>query len=245
MFPTAAWPAQTAKLRLAFEPNRLGAKTTVVFGFSIAGNGTTGSSPLTSVRLSLPPTVGFFSSTLGEAICQPASLIERGLSGCSPNSRIGFGAARVRVPFGSSGLDETVHITAFAGNSGNGHVELLYYATGETPVIAHLLFQGEIGSSPLGEYMSTSIPPTPTLPGVTDASVISFYTTIGPSHLYYYGTSHGKRVRYHPRGIGLPDSCPRGGYPFSATFTFQDGSGASATDNVPCPTKTVHRAHHG
>jgi len=70
---------------------------------------------------------------------------------------------------------------------------------------------------------------------VPDASVVHFQSTIGPRHLYYYSESHGRRIRYHPRGIVLPTTCPPGGFPFSAVFSFQDGSTVAAHDTVDCP----------
>jgi hypothetical protein len=241
VFPPLAPAAQIAKLHVAFAPNRLNADTTVVFGFTVAAKGATLPSPVTEATLRLPSTVGFFTSTLGEATCQRSVLSRMGVAGCPPNSRIGFGTALVKVPFGTQFLTETVHTTALAGSTKNEHLEILYYATGDTPVIARLIFQGELGIDALGEYLSTSIPSTPTLPGTTNAAVIRFRTTIGPSHLYYYEYVRGRRVRYRPRGVVLPSRCPRGGFNFSATFDFEDGSTAGATDRVSCPPHQASR----
>jgi hypothetical protein len=39
-----------------------------------------------------------------------------------------------------------------------------------------------------------------------------------------------------PFGVpATPSSCPRGGFPFVADFTFMDGTTATAKSNVPCP----------
>jgi hypothetical protein len=60
------------------------------------------------------------------------------------------------------------------------------------------------------------------------------HLTLG-GHLTYYERVHGRTIAYHPAGIGLPRSCPRGGFPFGATFSFLDGQHASARTKVACP----------
>jgi hypothetical protein len=71
--------------------------------------------------------------------------------------------------------------------------------------------------------------------GGPDVSIVSVQATIGPSHLTYYKHVHGRLVPFSPRGVSVPERCPRGGFPFAAEFTFQDGSSASAQTTVPCP----------
>ncbi len=203
--------------------------------FTIAEADTIAASPIADVTVRMPSSVRFYTSTLGEAICLSSDLLREGLSGCSPNARIGVGTARVAVPVGSRTLTETVAITTLTGGTVDGHVEILYYATGDTPVIAKLLFRGGLGTSEFGEYFSTSVPATPILPGGPNATLLSFHTSIGPRGLYYYEYFHGRHVRFRPRGIVLPPSCPRTGFPFSATFSFQDGSTVTAKHTVPCP----------
>jgi hypothetical protein len=240
--PTMASAARSAKLNMSFTPYRLGASTTIVFGFDIPDAGDSTSSPITRVDLEMPATIAYNTSTLGLARCFPERLSQQGLVGCPQNARIGLGTARVAVPLGSQTLTETVAVTTLVGNSENGHIEVLYYATGDTPVIAQFILPGELLSSATGEHMTTSIPLIPTLPGAPNVALIYFRATIGPSHLYYYAHDHGRQVRYRPRGISLPTSCPRRGFPFSATFSFQDGSSATAKDTVKCPRRTTGTA---
>jgi hypothetical protein len=245
--PAVSAASDPVKLDMQFTPYRLGSATTIVFGFNIGDAPGTQSSPVTKVDLSLPSTIAYDTSTLGLASCLPERLSQKGLAGCSPNSRIGLGTGLVAVPFGTGTLTESVHITTLVGNSENGHIEVIYYATGNTPVISELIMPGEIVSNPSGEHIVTSVPLVPTLPGAPDAAVIKFRATIGPSHLYYYERVHGKRVRYQPRGIALPASCPPEGFPFSARFGFQDGSEVTARDTVRCPNedrRTGDRARH-
>ena len=51
----------------------------------------------------------------------------------------------------------------------------------------------------------------------------------------YYTHAHGTTVAFHPQGVSVPLRCPRGGFPFSASFTFLDGTSAEAKSTVPCP----------
>ena len=73
------------------------------------------------------------------------------------------------------------------------------------------------------------------VPGGPPVSIVSVQATIGPSGLVYTERVHGRTVSFHPRGVQVPTSCPRGGFPFTGTFTFVDGSSATAQSTVPCP----------
>jgi hypothetical protein len=46
--------------------------------------------------------------------------------------------------------------------------------------------------------------------------------------------SHFLCVPNYPKGATLPARCPAGGFPFSATFGFNDGSTAGAANTVAC-----------
>jgi hypothetical protein len=239
---STAFGSQTATLSVGLEPNQPGASTTLTFDFAIAPSASFTPSPLVSVDLHLPSDIAYDTSSLGLASCDSQTLAQRGVSGCPADSRIGFGSATVVVPLGPTLLTEKVGITTLVGRSENGHIEVLYYATGQKPVIAQFMFSGELASERSGERMDTTIPLITTLPEASNAAVIMLQSTLGPKHLYYYAGTRGKRVRYHPRGIVLPAACPDGGFPFSASFGFEDGSTASASSTVPCPLRTsAHR----
>jgi hypothetical protein len=235
--PTAAQASQTVALHTSFSPNRLGASTTIGFGFTIAS--TTGGlpSPLIHVNLHLPRGMNYVTTTLGLAICKPEALIAKGLSGCSPNSRLGYGSAYVEVPFGTGSGHEIPNIQALMGPPRNGNIVVLFYADGRAPVYAQLVFQGELlpGSGPFGGSLDTTIPLIPSVTNGPPVSIISVNSTIGPRHLTYYKHVHGRLVGYHPQGVSVPEKCPRGGFPFFADFTFLDGSTVPAKSNVPCP----------
>jgi hypothetical protein len=237
LLPSAAAAEQTVALHTSFSPNRLGASTTIGFDFDIAGPNGTAPSPLRNVSLRLPPGINYLSTTLGLAICQPAALLERGLSGCSPNSRLGFGSAFVEVPFGETAGHEIPDIQALMGPPHDGNIVVLFYADGREPVYAQLVFQGELiaGTQTLGGSLNAAIPLVPSVTAGPPVSIVNVRTTIGPAHLTYYEHVHGRTVSFHPVGVSVPQHCPRGGFVFSATFSFADGTTTVANSTVPCP----------
>lgn len=234
----AAAVAENATLHAAFSPDRLGTPTTIEFGFNVSTAEGLAPPPLSNIDLYIPKGMDFTQTTLGLAICNPASLQAHGLAGCPTNSRIGFGSAVVEVPFGTGSGHELPELQALVGPStSNNNMVVLFYANGQTPVFAQLVFKGEVlpATGTFGSELATSVPPIPSVPNGPDVSIVSVHATIGPSHLTYYKHVHGRRVAFHPRGVSIPEHCPKGGFPFTANFAFQDGSTTSASTVVPCP----------
>ncbi|HEV2975283.1 MAG TPA: hypothetical protein VGX69_09865 [Solirubrobacteraceae bacterium] len=240
---SAAATTETATLHAAFSPDRLGASTTISFGFRVATSEGLAPPPMTSVALRMPAGINYTSTTLGLAICQPAALLARGLAGCSPNSRVGYGSAFVEVPFGINSGTEIPELQALMGPPHNGNIVVLFYANGLAPVYAQLVFSGEVvpDSGRFGSQLATTVPLVESVPLGSDVSIVSAQATIGPSHLTYYRRRHGRLVPFQPVGVSVPESCPRGGFPFLAEFGFQDGGHASASTTVPCPPRARKR----
>ncbi|MGH2854741.1 MAG: hypothetical protein ACRDLF_11205 [Solirubrobacteraceae bacterium] len=242
--PAAGAVTENATLQASFTPDRLGASTTIGFGFHIATTEGLAPPPMTSVDLHMPAGMNYTATTLGLAICQPEALEKHGLAGCPANSRLGSGSAFVEVPFGTSSGHEIPEIQALMGPpSGNSNIVVLFYANGQTPVFAQLVFKGELlpSTGRFGSELSTTVPAIQSVPNGPDVSIVSVQSTIGPNHLTYYKHVHGRLVPFHPVGIAVPERCPHGGFPFTASFTFQDGSTASAATVVPCPPPVRHR----
>jgi hypothetical protein len=229
--------SERASLHASFAPDRLGAPTTITFGFHLSTTEGTAPPPLTGLDLRMPAGVNYTTTTLGLAICQPAALAAKGLAGCPANSRLGYGSAYVEVPFGTGSGHEIPEIQAVSGPSPNGNLTVLFYANGLYPVSAQLTFSGEVlpDTGRFGSQLSTTVPLVTSVPGGPDVSIVSVTSTIGPSHLTYYRHSHGHLVPFRPRGVSVPEHCPHGGFPFAAAFTFQDGGHTSAQTTVPCP----------
>jgi hypothetical protein len=243
LVPTGANAAtEQATLNASFSPDRLGAPTTITFGFHLSTTEGTAPPPLTGIDLRMPAGINYTTTTLGLAICQPAVLIAQGVSGCPPNSRLGYGSALVEVPFGTGAGHEIPEVQALSGPSPNGNLVVLFYANGLFPVDAQLAFSGEVlpDTGRFGSQLATTVPLVTSVPGGPDVSVVSVTSTIGPSHLTYYKHVHGRRVAFHPRGVSVPEHCPKGGFPFDAQFTFEDGTQASAQTAVPCPAPRQH-----
>jgi hypothetical protein len=234
---SASATTETATLHAGFLPDRLGAGTTISFGFRVATVEGLAPPPITSLDLRMPAGINYTATTLGLAICRPEALLARGLAGCSPNSRVGFGSAFVEVPFGVGSGKEIPELQAVMGPPRNGNIVVLFYANGLMPVFAQLVFSGEVlpDSGRFGSQLAATVPLVESVPDGPDVSIVSAQTTIGPSRLTYYRHRHGRLVPFHPIGVSVPERCPRGGFPFLAEFVFQDGGHASATTTVPCP----------
>ena len=231
-----AWPvaaasaADVASITARFTPERLGSATTVSFGFQITDPDSGVPAPLMGVEIGYPSNLGFVTSGLGVAACPPLVLEGSGPAACPPDSRMGGGSALAQLPIGPEVVSEKVALQLFAGPSPDGHLHVLVYALGLFPVIAQVVMSGVL----LAGHLNIVIPPIPGLPAGPYVSVTEMQLTLG-GHLTYYERVHGRSVAYQPAGVGLPRQCPRGGFPFSATFAFSDGSGSYASTVVPCP----------
>jgi hypothetical protein len=238
---------ETASLHASFTPNKLGAPTTLQFGFQLSTTEGGAPPPLASINLFMPAGMNYTQTTLGLAICQPEVLKEKGLAGCPADSRLGSGTAVVEVPFGTGTGHELPEIQALMGPpTAASNIVVLFYANGQTPVFAQLVFRGELlpASGLFSNSLETLVPPISSVPNGPDVSIVSVESTIGPAHLDYTKKVHGKIVHFHPVGISVPEHCPSGGFPFSAEFGFQDGTHTSTASTVPCPPPVKKKHKH-
>lgn len=231
---TGASAAPTASLKVTFSPDRAGTRTTITLSLRISGSPPV---PVRSFDLRLPAGMGIATSTLGEANCRRTALLASGLAGCPVDARLGFGSATAVVPLESQTIQETARTEALMGEPGEDRLEVLFYVEASNPVFAQLVLPSvlEEASAPYGEQLATAVPLVEAWPEGPDLSLETFNTTIGPEHLTYYRTLHGRRISYKPRGIRLPARCSHGGFPFGLELGFQDGTRATAAYRVPCP----------
>jgi hypothetical protein len=241
--PATTQATQSVKLTATLTPDRLNQGTTIGFGFQITTPAGNVPSPLTAITVRYPGNLGIALSGLGLVVCHRASLEASGPTGCPADSRMGYGTALAEVPLGPEIIHETAQVTIFRGPEQDGHLALLFYAIGASPVDAQIVFPGLLlpASAPFGGRIGVNIPLVPSLPEAPDVAVVKFSSTLGPRHITYYEHHDGKTISYHPTGLILPNTCPRPGFPFAAEFTFQDGSHAKAHTTVPCPSTTRHR----
>jgi hypothetical protein len=241
--PASAPASETVRLHATLKPERLGHGTTLGFGFQIAAPGGQVPPALTEFDLRYPGNLGIALSGIGLDTCSAAALEAFGPVGCPADSFMGFGSGMAEVAFGPEIIREAVELTVVRAATQQGHIALLFHAQGVSPVYADVVFGGLLlgAPAPFGGRVKISVPLVASLPGAPDVAVVKLSSTIGPEHLTYYERVHGRLVAYNPQGILLPNSCPRGGFPFAATLVFQDNSRASAYTTVPCPRSRPRR----
>jgi hypothetical protein len=247
IFACASWAApargaQHAQLEASFRPDRLGASTTIFFGFQIAGSYGAVPSPLTKLDLSYPESLNLATTGLGVQACSTQTLEVQGPTGCPSDSILGYGRGLAEIQFGPEILSEPGNITTFMAPLKEGRLGLVFFAKADSPVEAELIFSALVlpAPAPFGGELETNVPLIPTLPGAPNAAVVQLQTTIGPIGVTYYEHLHGRYLPYSPKGFVLPSRCPRGGFPFRADFTFLDGTSTTATSTIPCPGGRAH-----
>lgn len=242
---TTAHAAQSVKLHATLTPERLGQGTTVGFSFEIAAPPNSVPPPLTKIDVSYPGDLAIALSGLGLATCSVVTLNVLGPKGCPVEAQMGYGAALVEIPVGPEIIKETTHVTVVRAPTEDGHLALLFYADGQVPVFAQIVFPALLIPAPLpfGGAISVDVPLVSSLPGGPDVAVVKLRSTLGPENIIYYERVHGQTVAYRPRGVLLPNKCPRGGFRFAAELSFQDGSRASARTAVPCPKRRKLGVH--
>jgi hypothetical protein len=236
--PATAHAAQSARFHVAFTPERLGQATTVEFGIQIAAPADSVPPPLTALDVRYPGNLGVAVSGLGLATCSQARLEAFGPKGCPADARMGQGSALAEIPIGPEIIRETATVTIVRAPANDGHLALLFYANAMTPVNGQIVFPGQLFPTPDRGRLHIDLPLVPSLPGGPNVAIVGLHATLGPRGLTYYEHVRSKLISYHPNGILLPDRCPRGGFPFAASLTFEDGSHANTHTTVPCPPTT-------
>jgi hypothetical protein len=228
-FTASASASDSARISAVLAPERLGSATTLTFGFAISDAGRAPPA-LSEIDVGYPSNLGFATSGLGVAPCPTAQLEALGQQVCPANSRMGHGQAEVEIPIGPEVVHERVAIEVFAGPSPDGYLHVLAYVVGLFPIEAQVVLSGVL----LPGHLAIVMPPIPSLPFGPYVAVSYMRLVLG-GHLTYYEQVAGRNVAYHPAGVGLPRTCPHGGFPFTASFAFIDGRHSSATTAVPCP----------
>lgn len=221
---------QVASISAGFAPLRPGAHASLRLGFHIGTGDGSLPAALTGLDFRFPASLGIGTSGLGVASCSPARLEEHGPKACPPNSIMGTGTALAKFQVSPEISEESAALTLVAASSPSGYVRMLVNATGITPVNAQILMSSLL----LPGQLRFQVPLVPTVQEGPDVAVTDVHVTIGGA-LTYYERVHGRRVAYRPQGILLPRRCPRGGFRFSAVFSFLDGTRAQAQTTVACP----------
>jgi hypothetical protein len=232
---SAALAQETVSITEAgFSPNVPGAPTNA-FGKAVIGSTDLPvPSPITHVDVYGP--AGTTLNLEGTSTCRREDLEQLGPRACPANSKAGTGGGEGVYELAHEIIEEAYTLEFFLADNQPGHVSLLIFLKGSTPVSIEVFLTAVVikGPAPYGLGFSVEVPLIKVLPEASDASAKSAFLTLGAHHLVYYKRVHGKRKPFHVEGIVLPKRCPRGGWPVASTFSFQDGSTVMAKRTVPC-----------
>jgi hypothetical protein len=223
--PASAQAGASATIAPSLSPNRLGAKGALQFTVNFAEGGSEGvPTPVRRSVLRFPAGLGIEIPHLRS--CSIARLRTRGPSGCSAQSELGHGHALAEALAGSQLITENISLWLFLGPFHNLEPTFEILGQGFTPFDERVVLTGSVAIDrpPYGEDLVLSIPPIPTVPLEPDASIVDMSLTVGTS-----------KPTAQANTVVVPPSCPAGGFPFAAEFTYADGSSSSALAGAGCP----------
>lgn len=235
----------SAELSASLTPDRCGASTTVGFSAELGPRSDSEREPfLTGFKLYLPAGMTYGSPTLGLPICPRQTLEASGTSACPRNSRLGVGTVVLGpIPFADPAgtIYASVKTSAFIGSPHERDPSVLIYLDGQQPIYSQLVLGAELlaASGAFSDELDATFPLIPAFEGAPLVATDRITLTLGTNKLTLTKRVHHKLIHYHPHGISVPRSCPHGGFPFRAQFTFQDGENAEAFTTVPCPSREV------
>jgi len=220
-----------------FSPNTPGMPTNAFGSATISS--TTGPVPSPIRHVNVYGPAGVTLDLQGTGVCSEAVLIKSGPQGCPANSRAGFGGGQGIYQLGKELVEEKYTLDFFLSDNRPGHTKLVIFLSGSTPVIVEVVLTGTVitGPPPYGLGFSVDVPPIKVLPEASNASAKTAFLTLGAHNVHYYRKVHGKRKLFHVKGIVLPKSCPRTGWPVASQFTFEDGSTVMAKRTIACRRK--------
>ncbi len=225
--PAAVTPTG-ASIHPSLLPDRLGASTALTLAYRFSGGEEGVPAPLSGMVVHLP--AGLTVNLRGVRTCAKSRLQRRGAAGCPSGSLVGRGHALMSVHAGSLAVPEEATVTVFRGPNRGSHPTFEIFGQGETPLDQSSISTAvlEPDGAPYGSKLTVTIPPIPTLVLEPNASVVSMSVTVG-------GMGRNPRAHTAAGAILVPRSCPAGGFPFAASFTFADGSATSASATSACP----------
>lgn len=211
----------TATIEPSLSPDRLRARAALNYEIHY-GEGSAVPLPVRRAVLRFP--AGLTLELPRLRTCARRRLLREGPAGCPRRSRLGGGEALAETPTGTQLLTERLALSVFLGPPHNLQPTVEILAQGRTPLDERMILTGEpfVSRAPYGEGLLIPIPAIPTVALEPAASIVRFRLTIGT------GQAHGGAVI-------VPSSCPSGGFPFAARFTYSDGSSADALATAPCP----------
>ncbi len=155
---------------------------------------------------------------------------------------MGHGRALAEVVAGTETIVESAEIAVLRAPEQEDHVGMYFDVVTHQPNSETIVPGALIPSANNGEEaLQIKVPLVPVWPEGPYVSLIQLDASIGSNGLTYHERIRGHIIKYKPAGIFIPDTCPHGGFPFSADLTFITGPPAAAEAHVPCPTFTRRR----
>jgi hypothetical protein len=223
---SATQTSTTASIAPTLSPDRLGAEGALQLRINYSGGESAVPLPVSRSVLRFPMGLGVEIPHLRS--CSPTRLRIQGPKACPVQSLLGHGHAIAEAQAGSQIVSEGIDLTLFVGPFHNLQPTFEILGRGYSPFDERIVLTGTVrpDNPPYGEDLVLSIPPIPTLSLEPDASIVSMSLTVGtakPRHPITVNT------------IVVPPSCPIGGFPFAAEFTYAGGSTSSARASAACP----------
>ena len=224
----------TFSITAYFTPDKLGASTNLSASAKFAYS-TSAPVPVSNVLAYGP--AGLQVDLQGTGTCNKTALENTGPSACPGDSRIGFGDGVGLVEIAKEFIKEPFTFDLFLAPSEQGRFVVLIYVDATDPVSLQLVLAAKEvhGPKPYGIGVTFEVPPIPTLPGAAYASVENAHLTVGSQKVAYIHEVHGRRQLVHVKGLVVPRSCPRGGFPFLVTINFLDNTSSTDKYQAPCP----------
>jgi hypothetical protein len=232
---TAAWATQTLTTHVSFKPDKLGSPTNIAVTAKFHSTTSGVPSPVSKVSAYLP--AGMRIDVRGAGDCLASRLEADGPEGCPADSRVGFGGGMGLLELAKQVIQEPFTLDLFLGPREDGHLVVLAYVNASSPASFQLVVKAREfqAPKPYGLGFTFEIPPIPTLPEASDASIESAFLTVGDTKVAYYKRVHGKRTLVHVNGIITPAKCPSGGFPYEALVAFADGTSLTSNGAIACP----------
>lgn len=254
--PAGATAAGSVRLSVGLDAGaRLGAATALHTRLSVDTRRQ--SSPVTTISLRYPASLGVTTSGLGLASCtRPASDFSAvvvdgiGLAGCPRNAVMATGRAIGEIRLDGTGyigvpgvadigvIRELGTVTVLSGPLRRGRLGIVAFVDGWNPIGAKLAYGGEVAPAPapFGGALTIRVNQLPAGWGA-EIALTDITMTIGARDIVYHERAGGRTVRYRPGGVELPARCPAKGLPFMAEIEFANGVRESATALTPCPVR--------
>ena len=203
-------------LHAGFNPERLGASTTLNLRIQVAPGSEPIPPPLVHAELRYPAGLDVQLSGLGIEACTAQALETAGIGACPPDSVMGEGQAIAEFLIAHHIVREVASLTAVRTTEREGHLTMLLYLYDETAVSAQLILTSQLlpAGGPFAGLVDIQIPLVQSLPGTPDVSVSEIQLGLGPETLTY-SEKVGRQGRpLHPRRDRPTQTLPPRGVPF-------------------------------